>query len=106
MMFMPDAIKATIQLMEADASKLSVHSSYNLSGINFNPSELAAEIKKYIPNFKITYKSDFRQAIADSWPQSIDDTVAVKDWGWRLDYDLEKMTEIMIKEIWKKGPVK
>ncbi|MEP7146940.1 MAG: NAD-dependent epimerase/dehydratase family protein [bacterium] len=106
MMFMPDAIKATIQLMEADASKLSVHSSYNLSGINFNPAELAAEIKKYIPNFKITYKSDFRQAIADSWPQSIDDSVAVNDWGWRLDYDLEKMTEIMIKEIWKKGPVK
>ncbi|MDQ3193998.1 MAG: NAD-dependent epimerase, partial [Bacteroidota bacterium] len=93
-----------IQLMEADASKLTIHSSYNLNGISFSPEQLAAAIKKHIPEFKITYQSDFRQAIADSWPQSIDDSVAVKDWGWRPDYDLEKMTDIMISEIMKKIP--
>lgn len=99
MMFMPDAINATIDLMEADAKKLSVRSSYNLGGISFDPKQLAAEIKKHIPNFKITYKPDFRQRIADSWPKSIDDSVARKDWGWKHEYDLKKMTKIMLDEI-------
>lgn len=99
MMFMPDAIRGTIELMDADASKLTVHSGYNLSGISFDPKELAAEIKKKIPGFEITYKPDFRQQIAESWPQSIDDTVAKEDWSWKHEYDLEKMTKIMLKEV-------
>ncbi|HQW93040.1 MAG TPA: NAD-dependent epimerase/dehydratase family protein, partial [Ferruginibacter sp.] len=82
MMYMPDAIRATIELMEADASKISVRTSYNISGMSFSPKEIAAEIKKHIPDFSISYKPDYRQPIADSWPQSIDDTVARKDWGW------------------------
>ncbi len=102
MMFMPDAIKGTIELMEADASGLSVHSSYNLNGISFSPEELAEEIKKQIPQFEISYKPDFRQQIAESWPQSIDDSVARKDWGWKPEYDLGRMTKIMIDEVKKK----
>lgn len=102
MMFMPDAIRGTIELMEADSSKLSIHSSYNLSGISFDPKELSDEIKKMIPSFEITYKPDFRQAIADSWPQSIDDSVARDDWSWKHEYDLGKMTKIMLKEVKKK----
>lgn len=102
MMFMPDAIRGTIELMEADSSKLSIHSSYNLSGISFDPKELSDEIKKVIPSFEITYKPDFRQAIADSWPQSIDDSVARDDWSWKHEYDLGKMTKIMLKEVKKK----
>jgi len=102
MMFMSDAIKATIDLMEAGTSKLSLHSSYNVAGICFNPRQLADEIRKYIPEFEITYKPDFRQAIADSWPACIDDSVAKKDWGLVYDYDLPKMTEVMIREIRKK----
>ncbi len=102
MMFMDDAIRATTELMEADSEKISVRSSYNLSGISFDPKELSDEIKKHIPDFEIIYKPDFRQAIADSWPQSIDDSVARKDWGWKNDVDLEKMTKIMLKEIKKK----
>ncbi|HOT88569.1 MAG TPA: NAD-dependent epimerase/dehydratase family protein [Bacteroidales bacterium] len=102
MMFMDDAIKATIGLMESDASHLSLRSSYNVAGISFTPKTIAEEIKKHIPDFKITYKPDFRQAIADSWPMSIDDAVARKDWGLECKYDLKKMTEIMITEIKKK----
>ncbi|HTX88092.1 MAG TPA: NAD-dependent epimerase/dehydratase family protein [Bacteroidales bacterium] len=102
MMFMPDAIKATVDLMEADASKLSLRSSYNLAGISFTPRQLADEIRNHIPDFKITYKPDFRQAIADSWPASIDDTVARKDWKMTCEYDLPRMTEVMIREIRKK----
>ena len=102
MMFMDDAIKATIGLMESDASHLSLRSSYNIAGISFTPKTIAEEIKKHIPDFKITYKPDFRQAIADSWPMSIDDAVARKDWGLECKYDLKKMTEIMITEIKKK----
>ena len=102
MMFMSDAIKATIHLMEADPSTLSLHSSYNVAGICFNPRQLADEIKKHIPAFEITYKPDFRQAIADSWPASIDDSVAKKDWGLSCEFDLPKMTELMITEIRKK----
>jgi len=102
MLFMTDAIKSTIDLMETDSSKLSIKTSYNLGGISFTPKELAAEIKKHIPSFQMTYKPDFRQAIADSWPQSIDDSVARNDWGCSYTYDLPKMTELMIDEVKKK----
>ncbi len=102
MMYMDDALKATIDLMEADASHIKIRSSYNLSAISFTPKALAAEIKKHLPNFTITYQPDFRQQIADSWPASIDDSEARKDWGWKHKYDLPLMTEIMLKEIKKK----
>ncbi len=102
MMFMPDALKATLDLMNADPAKVKVRSSYNLSGISFTPKQIAAEIKKHIPHFTITYQPDFRQKIADSWPESIDDSEARKDWGWKHEYDLAKMTEIMLKEIKRK----
>lgn len=99
MMYMPDAIKGTIALMEAPADKISVRSGYNLSGISFAPKDVAKEIQKLIPDFRITYKPDFRQAIADSWPQSIDDSYARKDWGWSPDFDLQKMSKDMIENI-------
>jgi nucleoside-diphosphate-sugar epimerase len=102
MMFMPDAIKATIDLMEAPSEKLSLRSSYNIAGISFTPAILAQEIKKHIPEFGITYKTDFRQAIADSWPASINDDVAKNDWGLNYEYNLSKMTEVMLSEIRKK----
>lgn len=102
MMFMEDAINATIQLMEADSDKLSLRNSYNIAGISFDPKTIAAEIRKHIPEFEITYKPDFRQAIADSWPMSIDDSVARADWGLNFDYDMAKMTEVMLEEIGKK----
>ncbi len=102
MMFMSDAIKATLDIMEADPAKLSLRSSYNVAGISFNPRQLAEEIRKHIPEFEITYKPDFRQAIADSWPARIDDSVAKKDWGLSFEYDLTKLTELMIREIRKK----
>jgi nucleoside-diphosphate-sugar epimerase len=79
-----------------------IRSSYNLSGISFNPKELALAIKKYIPEFEITYKPDFRQQIAESWPESIDDADARSDWGWKHEYGLDEMTDIMLKEISKK----
>ena len=102
MMFMPDAIKATIDLIEAPSDKLSLRSSYNIAGISFTPAILAEEIKKHIPEFVITYKPDFRQAIADSWPAAINDDVARKDWGLNYEYNLSKMTEVMLKEIGRK----
>ncbi|NOS86655.1 MAG: NAD-dependent epimerase/dehydratase family protein [Ignavibacteria bacterium] len=102
MMFMPDAIRATIDLVEAPAEKVKIRSSYNLSGISFDPKGLAAEIKKHIPEFTISYKPDFRQQIAESWPGSIDDAEARADWGWKHEYDITKMTDIMLKEIKKK----
>ena len=102
MMFMPDAIRATIDLVEAPAEKVKIRSSYNLSGISFDPKGLAAEIKKHIPEFTITYKPDFRQQIAESWPGSIDDAEARADWGWKHEYDIVKMTDIMLKEIKRK----
>jgi nucleoside-diphosphate-sugar epimerase len=102
MMFMPDALKATIDVMEADASKLSLRSSYNVAGISFTPKQIASEIKKHIPEFEITYKPDFRQAIADSWPDSIDDSVAKRDWGLNDKYDLTGMTAVMLEEVAKK----
>ena len=104
MMYMPDAIRATIQLMEAPAVQVKIRSSYNLAGISFTPKQLASEIKKHIPDFEMTYNPDFRQAIADSWPSSIDDSYAQKDWGWELKYNLEKMTSDMminLKEQYK-----
>jgi nucleoside-diphosphate-sugar epimerase len=102
MMFMDDAIKNTIKLMETDPSKLSVRSSYNMAGISFTPKELADEIKIHKPNFKISYKPDFRQAIADSWPASIEDSIAQKDWGLETAFDIKKMTKVMLEEIEKK----
>jgi nucleoside-diphosphate-sugar epimerase len=96
MMFMDDAIEATIRLMNADKESLSIKSSYNLGGISFTPKEIAESIKKHIPNFRIDYAPDFRQAIADSWPSSIDDSQAQKDWGWKHQFDLDKMTKAML----------
>jgi nucleoside-diphosphate-sugar epimerase len=99
MMYMEDAIRATIDLMEAPAEKVIIRSAYNVAGISFNPEEIAASIRKHIPTFSISYQPDFRQAIADSWPQSIDDTHARKDWGWQPNYDLDKMTAVMLENI-------
>jgi len=99
MMYMPDAIRATIELMEAPAEKISIRTSYNISGISFSPNEIAAEIKKKIKDFQITYSPDYRQAIADSWPQSIDDSVARNDWGWKNEYDLSKITKDMFENL-------
>jgi len=99
MMYMPDAIRATIELMEAPAEKLSVRTSYNISGMSFSPAEIASEIKKHIPEFEISYAPDYRQKIADSWPQSIDDSVARNDWGWKPKYDLSAMTKEMLDNL-------
>lgn len=99
MMFMDDAIRATIELMEAPAESLSIRSSYNLAGISFTPEQLASAIQQRIPSFKISYNPDFRQAIADSWPASIDDTQAQKDWNWKERYDLDKTVEVMLENV-------
>jgi len=101
MMYMPDAIKATIEMMESPESKITIRTSYNISGMSFSPKEIAAEIKKHIPEFEISYEPDYRQQIANSWPQSIDDSVARNDWGWKEDYDLAKMTEDMLGNLAK-----
>ena len=99
MMYMPDCIKATLDIMEADLSKLKHHSDFNLAAISFNPEELAAEIKKHIPSFTIEYDPDSRQAIADSWPRTIDDSAAREEWGWKPFYDLSSMTEDMLENL-------
>jgi nucleoside-diphosphate-sugar epimerase len=99
MMYMPDAIRATIELMEAPAEQVKIRSSYNLGGISFNPEDVAASIRKHIPNFTISYKPDFRQAIADSWPQSINDTEARDHWGWKPEFDLDGMTKEMLTNL-------
>ena len=99
MMYMPDAIRATIELMEAPADQISVRTSYNISGMSFSPKEIAAQINKHIPEFTIKYEPDYRQEIANSWPQSIDDSVATCDWGWKPDYDLALMTEDMLLNL-------
>ena len=99
MMYMDDAIKATIELMEADASKINVRSSYNLGGISFTPRELAEEIRLKVSEFKINYKPDFRQAIADSWPSSIEDSTARNDWNWKHEYDLKTLVDVMLKGV-------
>ncbi len=99
MMFMDDAINATVNIMLAPLQKIKIRNSYNLAALSFNPQELAASIQKHIPDFTINYKPDFRQAIADSWPACIDDAVARKDWGWQHTIDLDKMTKIMIDNL-------
>lgn len=101
MMYMPDAIRATMELMEAPADKISVRTSYNVAGMSFSPKEIAGSIKELIPDFEMGYKPDSRQAIADSWPQSIDDSVANKDWGWKPQYDLSLMTKDMLENLRK-----
>ena len=99
MMFIDDAINATVNIMLAPPQKIKIRNAYNLAALSFNPQELAASIQKHIPDFTINYKPDFRQAIADSWPASIDDAVARKDWGWQHTIDLDKMTKIMIDNL-------
>jgi len=89
-------------LMEAPTEKVKIRSSYNLAGVSFSPKQISNEIKKHIPNFEISYNPDFRQDIADSWPSSINDLPAKQDWGWNLEYNLEKMTEDMIMNLKKK----
>jgi nucleoside-diphosphate-sugar epimerase len=102
MMYMEDAIRATLELMEAPAYNITIRSSYNLGGISFTPAQLSAEIKKHLPDFEISYADfDPRQAIADSWPKSIDDTYAQKDWGWKQKFDLAGMTADMLKNLKK-----
>lgn len=99
MMFMEDAIRATIELMEAPSEQIKIRSSYNLAGISFTPESLSKEIKKKIPTFQINYHPDFRQKIADSWPNSIDDSHAKNDWNWKEKFDLEKMVDEMLKHV-------
>ncbi len=99
MMYMDDAINATINIMKADVDQIKIRSSYNLAAMSFTPNEIAAEIKKHIPEFTITYKPDFRQKIADSWPASIDDKEARKDWGWKHQYELSNMTVEMLENL-------
>jgi len=99
MMYMPDCLKATIDVMDADPSKIKTRTSYNVAGISFSAGELASEITKYICDFKCEYKPDFRQKIADSWPMSLDDSVARKEWGWRSQYDLTAMTKDMLEKL-------
>jgi nucleoside-diphosphate-sugar epimerase len=99
MMYMSDAVKATLDLMESPASRIKVRSSYNISAMSFCPAQIASTIKKHIPEFTISYKPDFRQAIADSWPKSIDDRAAREDWGWKPQFGLEEMTEDILKHL-------
>ena len=101
MMYMPDAVNATIQLMQEKSENIKIRTSYNLSAIDFTPKEIAAEIQKHLPDFQITYKPDFRQAIADSWPSSINDYHARKDWNWKHNFDLETMTKDILKNLKK-----
>lgn len=102
MMYMDDAIRGTIELMEAPIEKMRTRMSYNLSGMSFSPKEIAAAIQRHIPDFTIDYKPDFRQAIADGWPKSIDDSAARNDWGWKNDFNLETMTADMLMHLKEK----
>ena len=99
MMYMADAIRATVELMQAPAENISIRSAYNLSGCSFTPAELAENIQKHVPNFTITYSPDFRQQIADSWPKSIDDSYARNDWGWKEEFGTDKMVEKMLENV-------
>ena len=99
MMYMEDAVDATVHIMQVNADQIKIRTSYNLSAMNFSPKELALEIQRHIPNFTITYKTDYRQAIADSWPDSIDDTKAREDWGWTPNYTLSKMTKVILENL-------
>lgn len=99
MMYMPDAVRATLELMEAPSEQITVHDSYNLGAIDFTPEELAAEIQRHMPEFRMDYEPDFRQQIAESWPRSIDDHAARRDWQWEPEWDLARMTTDMLKQI-------
>ncbi|MEX0965628.1 MAG: NAD-dependent epimerase/dehydratase family protein [Bacteroidia bacterium] len=99
MLYMPDAVKATIKLMHAPLDQVKIRSSYNLAGFSITPAKIASEIQKHIPDFKINYKSDYRQQIADSWPTSINDQEARQDWGWHPDYSMEEMVSDMLENI-------
>jgi len=99
MMYMDDAIRATIELMEAPAEKVKIRSSYNVAGMSFDPEGIAASIRKHVPNFTLSYNPDFRQAIADSWPQSINDAEAREHWNWKPEFDLDKMTDVMLSNL-------
>lgn len=99
MMYMDDAIRATIGIMQATEEQIKIRSSYNLSAMSFTPEEIANEIKKHYPDFTIDYEPDFRQKIADSWPASIDDSNARSDWSWQNNYDLKSMTEVMFQNL-------
>jgi nucleoside-diphosphate-sugar epimerase len=96
---MDDAVKATIQLMKSDSERIKVRSSYNIGSMSFSPEEIAAEISKHIPDFSIKYAPDFRQAIAESWPQSIDDSKARNDWGWKPEFGLAMMTKEILSKL-------
>jgi len=99
MIYMEDAVRATLDLMECPSEQINIRTSYNLAGLSFTPAEIAAEIQKHVPDFNIQYNPDFRQAIADSWPASIDDSAARHDWGWKPKFDLAKMTSEMIRQL-------
>jgi len=99
MLYMPDALKATLDIMHAPAEQIKIRSSYNLAGMSFNPAQITESIQKFIPDFKTEYKPDHRQAIADSWPNSIDDSEAAKDWGWKPSYDLDAMSKDMLVNL-------
>jgi nucleoside-diphosphate-sugar epimerase len=99
MMHMNDAIRATLEIMEAPAESIKIRSSYNVAGLSFSPKELASEIQKHIPDFKMSYESDYRQAIADSWPKSIDDSEAKTDWNWKSSFNLQELTFDMLTNI-------
>jgi nucleoside-diphosphate-sugar epimerase len=99
MMFMDDAIRATLQLMQTDSSNVKVRSSYNLAAMSFTPAQIAESIQEHIADFDISYAPDFRQSIADSWPSSIDDSCARTDWGWKAEFDLGKTTEEMLRNL-------
>jgi nucleoside-diphosphate-sugar epimerase len=103
MMYMPDCIKATIDLMGADFDRLQHHSDYNLAAMSFSAGELAAAIRRHIPALEVAYEPDYRQEIADSWPNSIDDSVAREEWDWSPDYDLEAMTAAMLAELTRRN---
>jgi len=105
MMYMPDAIKATLDLMNAPKEAVKIRSSYNLAGMSFSPKEIFASIKKEVPNFEINYKVDFRQSIADSWPDSIDDKNARADWGWKPSYDLDSMSKDILANLPRFFPI-
>ncbi|MDY8136507.1 NAD-dependent epimerase/dehydratase family protein [Aquimarina sp. 2201CG5-10] len=102
MIFMDDAIRATIELMDAPKESIKLRTSYNIAGISFSPAEVVAEIRKLYPNFKVKYEPDFRQDIASKWPKSVEDMAAAQDWGWKPKYDLEMITTTMVKELQKK----
>ena len=102
MMYMTDAIKATLKIMQTDSDKIKIRSSYNIAGCSFSPEELANEIQSYIPDFKISYNEDYRQEIADSWPDSLDDSLAKEHWGWQAQYNMQKLVKEMIENLNKK----